>query len=319
MSKRSDRFEQLVHRINELIDRTGAIITWNERIPDPDAPNRPRQIDVSIRRDGLLTMVECREHSVPQDVEWIENLIGRRMSLRADAVIAVSASGFTSTALAKATAHGIATRDLRELTDAEIGQWGRGMRLKMFFVRFDDVRIDIGWVGPDDAIPAAVDIQAALATVTNTLFNPAGNLLQEGRTLAETVAIGRRRFGYTVEFPDGLEVGRGRSQWIRIEGTAWLEAKDFTRPIVKSYGQAEKAPEAFVETFGEGQTAAIHEGNEAKVCCIIDFSEIEMVPLCQFRYAAFESEEENDYARVELIGADRMLRLGPAHVFLVRC
>jgi hypothetical protein len=39
-------------------------------------------------------MVECRQHQSPQDVQWIEELIGRRVSLPADSAIAVSSSGF---------------------------------------------------------------------------------------------------------------------------------------------------------------------------------------------------------------------------------
>lgn len=320
MSKRSDEFEQLVHRINALIERSGAAVTWNERVPDPDVPNRSRQIDVSIRRDGLLTMVECRAHAVPQDVEWIENLIGRRASLKADAVIAVSSSGFTSTALLKAAAHGIATRDLSALPDAEIANWGRGMRIRLYLVRFDDLCIHIGWRGPGVVPPSAGEIQAAIARVAKTLFNPAADLLQEGRTIEDAVALGRRRFGYTVEFPDGVPLGVGRSPWIRLEGAVWLERRDLARPIVKSYGSPSTSPEAFVETFPEGQTAIIHDGAERKISCIIDITELDMPPLSQFRFAHFESDEDNDYASLELIGAERMLQLGgTAQISVVLC
>ena len=42
-----------------------------------------------------------------QDVKWIEELIGRKQSLRADSVIAVSSAGFTDGAILKAKAFGI--------------------------------------------------------------------------------------------------------------------------------------------------------------------------------------------------------------------
>ena len=115
--KASAAFEQQVRRIYELIAESGAEVTWNDHIGDPDNPPRTRQIDVTLRRKGALTLVECRLRKAPQDVQWIECLIGRRISLGAQSVIAVSSSGFTTGALAKARRYGIITRDLQRLTD----------------------------------------------------------------------------------------------------------------------------------------------------------------------------------------------------------
>src|SRR5437764_13291010 len=97
----SEQFERRIERIHRLLEQE-AVVTWNDRIPDPDNPNQPRQIDITIRPDGKLGMVECRLHKSRQDVKWIEEIIGRRASLRANAAIAVSASGFTDGARAKA-------------------------------------------------------------------------------------------------------------------------------------------------------------------------------------------------------------------------
>jgi HJR/Mrr/RecB family endonuclease len=116
--KASDAFEQQIQRIYELLADSGAEVTWNENIPDPDNPSQPRQIDVTIRRAGTLTLIECRQHKSRQDVQWIEELIGRRISLGAQAVIAVSSSGFTAGARAKASKHGVILRDLPELSRA---------------------------------------------------------------------------------------------------------------------------------------------------------------------------------------------------------
>ena len=94
---------------------------WDDHIPDPDNLSQPRQIDITIKRDGKLTLVECRHHRSRQNVKWIEEeRLGRRVSLKADSAIAVSSSGFTSGALTKAKKHGIVTRDLRKLTEQEI-------------------------------------------------------------------------------------------------------------------------------------------------------------------------------------------------------
>jgi hypothetical protein len=93
--------ERQVECIERLIAQEGSEVTWNDRIPDPDNPRQRRQIDITIRRDGRLTIVECRMEKSPHDVTWIEQLMGRRESLRAGSVIAVSASKFTKETLLK--------------------------------------------------------------------------------------------------------------------------------------------------------------------------------------------------------------------------
>lgn len=132
-------FEHQIERIHRLLEDQGSAITWNDRIPHPENPSQPRQIDVTIRRDGSLTLVECRLHKEPQDVRWIEELMGRRTSLAADAVIAVSASGFTKTAQEKANRYGIILRDFADLSQEEIRNWGRKWKLTVNYCEFSAV------------------------------------------------------------------------------------------------------------------------------------------------------------------------------------
>jgi hypothetical protein len=141
--KESETFEQQIHRIHELLDGSGAVVTWNDHIPDPDNPSQSRQIDITIERNRKLTIVECRKHQSPQDVQWIEEMIGRRASLRADGVIAVSSSGFTTGAVKKASAHGIVLRDLRELTEAEVEDWGYQVLLTLYFYQYSDLEASL--------------------------------------------------------------------------------------------------------------------------------------------------------------------------------
>ena len=138
MIEKSTAFERRVERIHRLLEGEDAVVTWNERIPDPDNPSQPRQIDVTIRRPDSFTIVECRLHATPQDVKWIEELIGRRASLRADAVIAVSNSGFTQGAESKAAQFGIILRDFNTLTQEEIRNWGKHRKVRLIFYEFTD-------------------------------------------------------------------------------------------------------------------------------------------------------------------------------------
>jgi hypothetical protein len=122
-----------------LIEQPGSEITWDDRFPDPDNPTQSRQIDISIKREGTLTLIECRIHKNPQDVKWIEELIGRRISLKADAIIAVSYSGFTRGAILKAKRYGIILRDFKTLTEEEILQWGHKTRVWVSYHEFSNI------------------------------------------------------------------------------------------------------------------------------------------------------------------------------------
>ena len=150
----SETFEQQIHRIYELLEGSGAQVTWADHIPDPDNPSQTRQIDISIRKEWKLILVECRDHKSRQDVQWIEELIGRRTSLGADSIIAVSSSGFTAGALKKANRYGIIPRDLRELTEREIKSWGSPVAVTMYFYQYSDLEVSLcsslrasrGWI-----------------------------------------------------------------------------------------------------------------------------------------------------------------------------
>lgn len=139
--KISEKFEHQIRRIHELIEQPGSTVTWNDRIPDPDNPSQPRQIDITVSIGEQLTLIECRIHNKRQDVKWIEELIGRRLSLRADAVIAVSASGFTGGAIRKAKEFGVVLRDLVTLSKDEILSWGKSTKVKLIFYEFKHVCI----------------------------------------------------------------------------------------------------------------------------------------------------------------------------------
>ncbi len=147
------RFERQIERIHRLLEAEESEVTWDDHIPDPDSPNRLRQIDVTIRRDGSLTLVECRLHKEPQDVTWIEELIGRRISLRADAVIAVSDSGFTKTAREKGSHHGVILRDFATLSSEEVQSWGKKWKLTVNYCEFFGVTVLLEIDTPRPSVP----------------------------------------------------------------------------------------------------------------------------------------------------------------------
>jgi hypothetical protein len=96
--KASKAFEQQIHRILELLEGSGAEVTWDDHIPDPDNPSRLRQIDITIRRDGKLTLVACLSSPSPPRVTRSRQAIrkGKAGRLRKDEVSFHETKGWQS-------------------------------------------------------------------------------------------------------------------------------------------------------------------------------------------------------------------------------
>lgn len=307
MNSASEAFEQEIHRIYELLLNSGAEVTWNDHIPDPDNLRQQRQIDVTIRRDGELTLVECRKHKSPQDVQWIEELIGRRMSLGAAAVIAVSSSGFTRGALSKAKAHGIIPRDLQQLTGAEIRSWGRSVALTLYFYQYFDLEVSLLFkresIRKLDAELARSELKSH--PVWQSLFNAAAYKLQELNLVAEEQAGQTAKFAIRLQL-DGFNLCGESVVEVDFRGNARLVSKNVDPRAVFRYGEAGKNSaerEATVEAFRLGQTSVIHDGT--RISMLLDISQVEMPPFCQFRFFRV-SGGEMDYEAIELDGVEKV-------------
>ncbi|WP_244462751.1 restriction endonuclease [Phaeobacter gallaeciensis] len=168
----SRQFEQRVARIYQLLEAKAKSVTWDKHIPDPDAPTQQRQIDIEIRRPDALVHVECRHRRQPQDVMWVEELIGRRVSLGADLMIAVSSSGYTNTAKIKAEKHGILLRELEQVSEQEVLTWGVRCELLFRFARFSKLRFNVGLMVETRPLISETEILNQLAqngTIENAL------------------------------------------------------------------------------------------------------------------------------------------------------
>lgn len=137
----SVEFELQIERIHYLIRKNNDLVTWNDHVRDPDNLKQLRQIDITIKNDNKLTVIECRIHKKKQDVKWIEELLGRKISLKADAIIAVSASGFTEGAIIKANKYGIFLRDFNKLREKEILEWGNQTTISITLFKYENVYI----------------------------------------------------------------------------------------------------------------------------------------------------------------------------------
>jgi Restriction endonuclease len=313
----SDLFEQRIHRIHELLDGSGADVTWNDRVPDPDNPKQQRQIDVTVRRGNHLTLIECRIRKSRQDVKWIEELIGRRASLRAHSVLAVSASGFTSGAIRKARQHLIAVRDLRTLTDADIARWGQSIDLSIIYYQYSNLSLTL-WIDGD--VPTDADTvknELAVHPIWTTAFNQAATYLTDNQMITEARINTDVEFGVLGE-PDGLLLLTRRVRFMAIQGRARAVLSRLSCPKVEAYGEPGLGvPDAVIQRFNLGETSIVHDGERAGV--VVDISAIQLAPLCQFRFVKTAgSGGDGTIESLELIGVER-LNVTPGPIKLMIC
>jgi hypothetical protein len=288
--------ERQVHRIHELLMRSHTDVTWNDHIPDPDNPAQLRQIDIAIRRDRDLTIVECRLSRRRQDVKWIEELIGRRQSLGARTIVAVASAGFTAGAQKKAARYGVFLRDLRQLSDDEIASWGGQVALTVYYYQYSEAVFCVGFGA--ESIPridsAVVSRELRSHPVLQSAFNAAASQLDTLNLLAnnDTRTIG---VGVLVR-PENVLLSGEPVLEIGLECEARLVAKPIISPGVFEYGQPTQGPaqrEATVERFALGETSIVH--HEDRIAIDIDLARAELPPLSQIRYIRTTSAEELDY------------------------
>jgi hypothetical protein len=144
------QFEQKVERLFLAVESDSATVSWNRTIRDPDT-DVIRQIDVEIRRQsGEVIHVECRDRKAKQDIRWIEELIGRKQSLGVDAIIAVSSSGFTRSAIKKAKKYGVIAWNLSKVTPEMVSPFVRSPSIKIPVFR--NIFLTVNYYLPDSCL-----------------------------------------------------------------------------------------------------------------------------------------------------------------------
>ncbi len=301
--KPSEHLERQIERIHRLLEGVDAHVTWNDHIPDPDNPNRLRQVDVTIRRDDSLTIVECRAHKNAQDVNWIEELAGRRMSLAADVVIGVSSSGFTEGARLKAQRFGVVLRDFETLSAEEVSRWGVLSTLTLVFYEFRDVELTF-------TLPARPNIDSPQITDPNGQPINWRDILMK---MTEKYDLNTMQDHFK-RFHLGLHgarlfIGRVPAQSIEIKGRMRSRRRQAEAPILEIYGKAGEAkssPEAHVESFDLGKSQVIH-GHE--LCSIVfDLSQVKMPDRSVFGYPLVSNSKGLRLHSAELIGTDNIFQ-----------
>lgn len=126
MPKRTNDFQGLIKLIYDQIVPEGGVVTESGMVLDKDA-GILREVDILVEYKyaghPFKFIVECRNHSRKQTIEWIDGLIGKTKSLDVNKVIAVSSKGFHPSAIRKANENNIETFTLEQANDTNWGEF----------------------------------------------------------------------------------------------------------------------------------------------------------------------------------------------------
>jgi len=146
--KKGKSFENLVSWIHGCLADKAKVIP-NHGIPDKDS-GQVRQVDVAIyMTDGpytTLTIVEVRDRVKPVGSSYIEEIGGKRESVRADAAAIVSKSGFSKPALEKAQKLNIRTLTYDEALRDSWVDWAMMKTITVVNRLFEVIRVDFKFV-----------------------------------------------------------------------------------------------------------------------------------------------------------------------------
>lgn len=192
-------FEKKVTNIIRLLQGNGAKVEWNEKIKDPSNPNQTRQIDISITRNGKKYHMECRHRTSPQDVQWIEQLVGRRITLGVDGVAGVSSSGFSKTAKKTASNFGVSLWSLSEFNAVDALFWVENFRFSMTRYKIKRVALLFKLKGNESVEEAYSEISSVCKASSGIWRNLEINL--NNLTLNKSQLKLEPRHTYLYEFP----------------------------------------------------------------------------------------------------------------------
>jgi hypothetical protein len=292
-------FERQIAKIHTLLEGQAAKVEWNARFPDPDNPLQPRQVDILIERDGQRTMVECRHRSSPQDVTWVEELYGRRASLRASSAIAVSSSGFTQGAQLKAKVLGIILRDFASLTPEEIRAWGKCTRVYLEYIQFG--RSEVNIIVPATIVPSLISQDTTFRTGSGGQWPIEGVL----KGLADQLRGTQQRQGVARPqvFPKDLYVGGRHIDELIVQAEYHLLQVALLLPVVQVYGHLADDSPVYIERVGTSDFEVVRAPEGAFM--IVDLSVVEPIKHAFFQAIVFDMGESVTVRGVGFVGEPR--------------
>lgn len=231
--------------------------------------------------------------------------MGRRSSLKADAVIAVSSSGFTSGAHLKAKKYGIILRDLRTLTEQEIKAWGFKTKVRLTFMLYSQVEIDLGLNVQGLQLPDTDTIVKNLkkSDTLYRIFEMASDLIEEKNPSGEQTNFKAEFHTEDFSFSDfKVETVKFSSSVSRI--TQYLEIASVVAYDAPEIQTGKR--KILIENVDFGDFHITQSSN--KISVAVDLSSIVCPPNSQFLNIGFDFGQTVNMESFEILG------LPPFHI-----
>lgn len=162
MPKRSNLFQRMIRVLYEAEDVTGVTVQESAELLERTT-GRKREIDILLETiicgERIRIAIETRDRTNVDDVTWIDGLIGKYMDLDVQKTVAISASGFSETAIQKAMAHGIRTLTATEAVEYDWSQEFAEFRVAKFS-RHDSFKVA---VETEDLSEAEIDPESEIS------------------------------------------------------------------------------------------------------------------------------------------------------------
>jgi hypothetical protein len=216
-----------------------------------------REVDVTLRsRVGgtdILIAIECRDRKVPQDVRWIEELASKASEVGANVMVAVSTSGFTEAATRLAAANRILLRNLKQITEEDVGRWFVRTQLSIPRCRYigsvivtkEPERLKFA-VPPEDPGPRLHIPPLERMRTLREFWEPIPEqLLSSAACIAQIPQDGSKRLLSVVQTPenDGAFVRTEEATYplseVQVVFVLWMEALDPVGRDARQYGDDE--------------------------------------------------------------------------------
>lgn len=229
-TKTGRKLEQLVAWVQASV-HARAEIGVNQKLEDIDTGKR-RQIDITIRlSDGpteFLGIVEVRDRSRPIGVRYVEEISGKRRSVRADAAFLVSRSGFTKTAITKARQLGIRALTYEEAQKADWSGWLQCRTFSVLHPKYDKPFVFLFEHGTDKTINISPEYIARFRKnhTSKIIFDEYGTPLLSPSELVSKVINSFGKKPYEGIAADGSREKRRLLFHGRFEPSLWVKAED---------------------------------------------------------------------------------------------
>ncbi len=126
MPRKGREFEKLISYLEESLCPFGVKVLSPEYIKGK-LSRRSREVDITLRASvgstDILIMVECRDRKDVEELNWLEQISGKKKDIEANKAIAVSTSGFSASAIEYAKNTGIELRTYGAVNPNEIVLW----------------------------------------------------------------------------------------------------------------------------------------------------------------------------------------------------